>query len=165
MFLQFVCKERPPIIPGDDAGQNHSQRSEHLLSAEISREEVVMGGQGLDLITTPSNLFPFLRAMAINADQFCLLWILFYLDFHFVQYLWFCLLCRFLFKLWVTLKAECSDLSLSLCMCSLLKNSFYLYSLNYPSGSKHWLCIRIIWEVLKPYQSKEGENMCNIYHR
>lgn len=53
-------------------------------------------------------------------------------------------------KLWVTPKAESSALSLSLCMCSPLKNSSYLHSLNYPRGSQSWFCIRIIWEVLKP---------------
>lgn len=74
---------------------------ENLLSAWMSREEVVFGGKGMDLITTPSNLFYlFLMAAVISAaDQSCLLLILFYLGFHYIHYLWLCLLCRFLFIL------------------------------------------------------------------
>lgn len=49
-------------------------------------------------------------------------------------------------------------------MYSPLKNYSNLHSLNYPSGSQSWLYIKIIQEVVKPYQSKIGENIRNMYH-
>lgn len=142
VFCQFVCQQRSSIVPGNTTGQNHLEIRRIFFQPEwAERKWCLVKRVWTSLPFSPSNLFfLFLMAAVISAaDQFCLLLILFYLGFHYIHYLLLCFLCRFLFILLSQFMRDTHDWVLRpvpLCMCSPLKSSSNLYSLNYSSGSQ-----------------------------